>query len=236
MLKKIIRADVKKYIIIEKPLFCNRDEYEFFANVSNTTIHKIYCNTPHYYNTSLLYLSSLKNLGKVLSYKASGSNWGLCCNLLHDISILDCITGANEFNLSNFVALTTSITESKRAGYFEVFGSLHFSLNKIDCSISCSTEEFVSKVSKITFSNGKVIIDHVAETMSILSKDGKSEDMQFFVAKASATTGDVGLKLLENRNILPYASKYSSLSLEIYSKITESCDIQLKSELDFPFS
>ena len=143
ILKRISVSKKNKVMIVEKPLFCNKADYLNFDKELSKLNHRIFCNLPFFYNEKF---NELKDLGKIKRYTAYGTNWGLACNVLHDISIIDAITKEDGLKIHNIVTEISSFKESKRVGYYEVFGNINFSLNNIEVELSCNLEIPIRKL------------------------------------------------------------------------------------------
>jgi hypothetical protein len=232
----ISRSKIAKIIIIEKPLFCNRSEYLEFDSKLAISEHKILCNVPYFYHDKLQKLNSSSNLGLVKNYSVYGANWGMACNILHDISIIDVLGHTDSIELSNLSSDISSVKQSKRVGYLEVFGSVQFLLNNIPVNLACNADGPVQKVIEIEFERGSVKIDLFTESMTTSLYNGETKTDQFITARASKTTGIVVQQLIDGNNVLPKASRYTPISLKIYSVFSETFKSSCKNHLDFPFS
>ena len=73
--------------------------------------------------------------------KISGKNWGLCCNSVHYVDLFKSFTEDRELFITKN-NLKNEIFESKRIGYFELYGNFCLSNKKGDkLAISCSRYE-----------------------------------------------------------------------------------------------
>ena len=71
-------------ILIEKPLFSTSKEYLRFHEINQRHDGSIYVNLPFLYSAKFL-PNEIPDLGKLVSYTATSGNWGLGCNILHDV-------------------------------------------------------------------------------------------------------------------------------------------------------
>lgn len=236
IVRSISRSQIAKIIVIEKPLFCNRSEYLEFDSEVATSKHKILCNVPYFYHDKLQKLNISPNLGLVKNYSVYGSNWGMACNILHDITIIDVLSHTDGIHISNLSSDISSVKESKRVGYLEVFGSVQFLLNNISVNLVCDADGPVQKVIEIEFERGLVKIDLFTETITTSLNNSEPTTDPFITARASETTGVVVEQLINGNTMLPEASRYSSASLEIYELFAKSLGLPSRNCLDFPFS
>ena len=234
--KKIAEAKSQKVVIIEKPLFCNRSDYEEFELLSASSNNNYYCNLPLYNHAGLKKIIKTYDLGELKSYNASGNNWGLACNLLHDLSMIDCLASLNNFEIDKYEAKIIETSSSKRLDYLEVFGTIQFSINNIPVSLSCENREGFNKEIIINFNNGEINIDFFSKEMLVSLSNHKKIKLVFDHPMASETTSKTVIQLLNEANGLPKAEKYSEVSLYIYSGIMSNLNFIPDGNLDFPFS
>lgn len=236
IVRSISKSKTAKIIIIEKPLFCNRSEYLEFDSKVATSEHKIFCNVPYFYHDKLKRQDLSASLGLVKNYSVYGSNWGMACNILHDISIIDVLSHTDNIHISNLSSDISSVKKSKRVGYLEVFGSVHFLLNNVTVNLVCNSDGPVQKVIKIEFERGLIEIDLFTETITTSLNNSEPTTDLFITARASETTGAVAEQLIHGNTMLPEVSRYSSASLEINELFAKSLSLPSRNLLDFPFS
>ena len=217
-------------IIVEKPLFTSRQQYCDFEEILKTSSNDYFINLPFSHN-EILSQTKFK-LGRVLTYSSKGTNWGLTCNLLHDISILSHFTEIKNIKITNIKTLVKAEFESKRKNYFEIYGQLSFRAKNIDISLESYEAKETLKTTKIIFDNGEILIDH-DNNIVIKSGGEKIIDTEFSTPRASDTTGNVIESIMKNKVTLPYASDYIDISLKIYENLSSSIS---KKQIEFPFS
>ena len=142
----------------------------------------------------------------------------------------------NAIHISNLSSDISSIKTSKRAGYLEVFGSVQFLLDNITVNLVCNADGPVQKVIEIEFERGLVKIDLFTEIITTSVNNSDTTLDQFTTARASETTGLVVEQLIDGNSMLPEASRYSSVSLEIYELFAKRLSLPSRNLLDFPFS
>ena len=96
-----VNTHKNKNIIVEKPIFNKNIQYKLFNELLHRLNHNFFCNLPFFYMEKLRNLSSINGLGMLKSYSVHGTNWGLGCNVLHDISIAHSITNTSFLEVSN---------------------------------------------------------------------------------------------------------------------------------------
>tara|TARA_Y100000768_G_scaffold223840_1_gene168947 strand:+ start:18340 stop:19266 length:927 start_codon:yes stop_codon:yes gene_type:complete len=226
-----------KNIIIEKPLFCNRSDYDNFKKISENEDVEYYVNLPFYYQSQINQIINEFNLGMLEKYKCNGTNWGLACNILHDVSIIDRISNIDGSDIRGIVFHQTLIEESKREGYLEVYGQLKMKIKDIDIEIESKKGSNFSKLIELEFTAGKIEISFNNENIKIF-KSGKTHQRSFDIPRASKLTGQISKQIIntpENQPI-PLVDKYSLISLDLYSCISKNNTNKFKIDFDFPYS
>ena len=143
VLRDVLSCCAVKYCILEKVLF--QTEADHLAVMDLLQCNNVICavNTCHRLQW-YVYVREVKNSilkDQLVSMSVDGDNWGLCCNVVHfldtfmfvndisgdDVSLLQFDTS----NLEDFYA------ESKRRGFFELFGTLRISYQSVTLSVTC---------------------------------------------------------------------------------------------------
>ena len=129
---------VPKHIILEKVLFSRMSDYTKFEKIFNSVESKVWVN--QYMGYEFAFLSKYFKSGENFHMKVSG-NWGLCCNSVHFIEIFHHLCGRVPLELvgSEFAS---EYKQSKRDGYFELFGSIDIVSSKSQrLTLDCRPEE-----------------------------------------------------------------------------------------------
>ena len=225
-LKKIYQNFRNSKVLIEKPLFSSLEEYKEFSGFKSDFKDKVFINLPFIYADTFAEIRSSRN-GELEGYKVEGGNWGLGCNLLHDLAIIHYLGGALS-PLEHVEATINQVVESKRKGYSEVFGQLRFKINNVIVDLM-SSKNLVGKKAVVSFSEKEWRIDFGAQTLD--SSDGCKN---FSIPMASSETGTLMRKIKNGDPHLPKASSFADVSVGLYSEISRSAGF---SNLDqYPFS
>lgn len=217
--------EIEKYfnnctIILEKPIFSSCQQY--IDHEKRVLFNKYLINLP--FEPSISSILKRTTLSPPRKVKVIGSNWGLACNLLHDISIV----GSFKSDLGVFNQLRYSdlkLIASKRSCFFEVVGKIEFELGDTIFEISCRENEKKSKITTIIFDDCIYEINLYEEVVTYISEIEETS-WSFDVPKASITS----CKFFE-ASLLPEASKYLNVSFSIYSKLSEL--LNLNDEIPF---
>ena len=216
-IEKIERNFVGKTVILEKPLFNKLADYHSFLKLK----------TKNDYRINLVYEAAFKNLFPNLSstkpkqISVKGGNWGLGCNILHDISIL----GSYVENFGHATLIRNdikSLNKSKREGFYEVNGEIIFDIGNTRFEISDEGGLSVFKRAYLEFDTNQLCIDFTKEMATL-----DNVKLSFKAPSASQISFQNYIT-----NSLPKADKYIGISIFIYTSL-----IQNIPELnDFSFS
>lgn len=201
-------------VILEKPLFNHRKQYKDFIQ---SKLHNTYLINLSFEPNVLNMLRREKSLVP-MKIKASGNNWGMGCNILHDISFL----GAYQIELGSIQCFShrrLELIESKRKGFMEVTGELDFKIDDTLFEFRCGGRKNKKKVIDISFDDADYSINLYDEIIS-RKTNRDQQSWNFDAPKASLSS----CYMYENK-LLPLAKKYTKISLEIYSKISDALNL-----------
>lgn len=219
-------------VILEKPLFTSNKQYQIFKKIEKKSKNKYYVNLPFTYNGILKNILNENNLGHMTDYYSSGKNWGLCCNLLHDLSIISHFIKIKNSKVSSIQVKVDSEYESKRSSYYEINGELNFKIDKVNVNLSSSDTINYLKKSKILFERGEILISY-DQSIKITSKNLEIKEYEFLTTRASDTTSKVVESLLAKSPLLPKAIDYVDVSNTLYDSLSKTIS---KKTLEYPFS
>ena len=217
VLKQLLEKKVVKNLILEKVLFQDLNDYDYFENLFKEKGIKVWVNHPRrefgFYDR---FIADLRR-SESLAYHVQGSNWGLACNGLHFLDHLLQIAG----NPNVAVKIETAdskyhVEESKRQGCYEVFGTITGSIGNNSFSLTCNKNKSPQIFSLLTiFSDDlRLIVDEAKGKVFYAYKE-QEWNWQFIDAKIvefqSELTGRVAASILTNGDCrLP---KYAEASM-----------------------
>jgi len=114
-----------KYLIIEKVAFQNSDDFESVNRLLKSKKVKAWVNLPR---RVIPFYQSLKTAIKPhdqVYCTVQGGEWGLACNAIHFIDCLCYLIGETDYEVTCH-HLDKGLKDSKRTGFLEFTGSLHF--------------------------------------------------------------------------------------------------------------
>ncbi len=227
-------------IVLEKPLFVRNEEYQSFQQILEDGGNQYYINLPNYWLGSWNDFAVEVEKERVDHIKVTGSNWGMACNILHDISILMRLLRVDDSRGIEFLEfLEGGISHSKREGFIEVFGQVLIRINGVDITIQCDEGghdvnkniDFYSRDSKcfsIDLHQGNVVLGDV-----------KYPSGCFSPPRASSTTGWVLENMTGKSAPLPTVKSVLDINSKIYNAFSNYYRKNYKTNvkgMDFPFS
>ena len=123
VIEDLIAFSIPKFMILEKIVFQNNQDFELVANLLKKHQIKTWVNNPRRMWELYKFLKSRMQLNEKLMINISGSNWGLGSNCIHFIDLFHFLNGQNELIFSTNL-LDEILHESKRKNFIELTGTL----------------------------------------------------------------------------------------------------------------
>lgn len=151
VVKELIESKTVKNLVLEKVLFQDINDYDYFERAFEEKNIKAWVNHPRrefaFYDQ---FLSDIRK-SKSISYHVQGARWGLASNGLHFLDHLLFLSGqANPTVSIEKTSLCDYVEESKRAGFYEIFGSLVGKIGKATFCLTCDKDIDVGSTITIT--------------------------------------------------------------------------------------
>mgnify|MGYP006093042417 CR=1 FL=1 len=120
--ERLLSCTKVKYIIFEKFLFQNKNDYRNIQNLLKEKKVKAWVN--QWMSSSIPFKEMAEWFGPDLEeITIVGQNWGMGCNSVHYLEYLDEISGRRGLTVTES-NLDSKVIESKRPGYYELTGSV----------------------------------------------------------------------------------------------------------------
>lgn len=112
-----------KYLILEKVLFTDLDSYKRVGELLKNCSTKVFVNHARRMFQSYKELKKIVDIPFIGTFQVVGGNWGLGCNGLHFIDLLEFLSDSQVDTLdANWV--DNDLLESKRRGFVEFTGTI----------------------------------------------------------------------------------------------------------------
>jgi hypothetical protein len=155
-LLKLIKNTKVKNIILEKVLFNKLDDYKKIK-----FLHKKNINI--WVNANMRSFDFIKKIKKVekklLEIRVYGNNWGIACNFIHFLDLINYFN--NETNYSLVQNNLKKIYKTKRSGYYDFYGNLSFKTKRNTKIYFESKKGKISLKIELLFSNKIYSIDMI---------------------------------------------------------------------------
>jgi predicted dehydrogenase len=120
VIKDLLEHSQVPYLVIEKFLFNQIEDFDEVENLLKTKKVKAWVNCPRRMYPG--YHSLANHLKPPVRIQVSGSSWGLACNSIHWLDLLNFLQPGLQYFITG--GELSEPHPSKRAGYLEFFGSL----------------------------------------------------------------------------------------------------------------
>lgn len=197
----VSRSEIKN-IIFEKVLFQRMEDYYVVEKLLRVKKIKAWVNCVRREWDSYINLKKIVDKSNYFTCNVSGGNWGLACNCIHILDLIQFLSGSRNSKLDN-INLTPVITESKRKGYKEIFGAVTGSCGKCQAfSIACFQDSSLPMQIEISGDNFKAVIMEDTEKMLFMQAENnwKMEEKEFPIVYQSQLTQKVAENIILNGN------------------------------------
>tara|TARA_B100000575_G_C23139214_1_gene662511 strand:+ start:579 stop:1538 length:960 start_codon:yes stop_codon:yes gene_type:complete len=173
ILKKLLLKNKIDNLILEKILFQKLNHYNEIYNIFKTKNIKVWINCPRkFYEIYKFIKKDIKQSDKI-TIDVTGENWGLGCNSIHFIDLLDFFKQFKTYNIFNN-NLHNKIYLSKRKKFFEFKGSFSLITNNGDIvNLKDDKSKIGNRIITITCKK-KYIIDETKKTVMIINSSKKT--------------------------------------------------------------
>lgn len=140
--EQIINKYEINYLILEKFLFQTEDDYYIIQKLIKEKNIKCWINCPrrtyYFYNM----LKNNLNGQEIIKFKVIGNNWNMCSNLVHFLDLYTYLTNeVKELELK-----CDTFFESKRASYYDMYGTVKSTDNIIEIINTKNTCQLVKEI------------------------------------------------------------------------------------------
>ena len=173
IVKKLLLKNKIDNMILEKILFQNLNDYKEIENIIKTKKIKVWINCPRrHYEIYKFIKKDIKQSDKII-IDVNGENWGLGCNSIHFIDLLDFFKHFKSFNIIN-KNLHNKIYSSKRKKFYEFKGSFSLITNNGDILNLRDDKSNIGKKIITINAKKKYIIDETKNSLMIMHNPKKT--------------------------------------------------------------
>ncbi|MEW5681810.1 MAG: Gfo/Idh/MocA family oxidoreductase [Pseudomonadota bacterium] len=229
--QQLLETNRVNHIIFEKVLFQKLEDYAAIKFLLKDRNVRGWVNCPRRLFPAYQDLKSCLNLNESVDMTVTGNAWGMACNSIHFIDLFAFLVGNAELQV-NRVELDSALIESKRAGNYEVTGTLEFSVGNNFLKIVCEQEQDCRLEVKIENGSSIHLINEIEKSW-LYNKAGDCERRPYASLLQSQLTGIVVTDLIASGQCqLTPLSESSSIHIPFVSVVLEHISSQLGVQLD----
>lgn len=125
IVKMLLKHAKVRYLILEKVLFPILDDYDEIASLLKSEQVRCWVNCPRRMYGMYKQIKEMVDSSKPIIMSYANENWGLCCNAIHMLDTFMFLNNADSY-MMDITGLHNQLERSKRDGYIEMIGTIHF--------------------------------------------------------------------------------------------------------------
>lgn len=237
-LESLFSVSETKYLIVEKLLFNTREDYAHILSKLDKAGTKAWVNCPM--RVMPVYEQIRRSISATpISYRVTGSQFGLVTNAIHYIDHASHLSGCEEFEIDTS-GLDRMPIPSKRSGFLELNGTLvaYFS-DGTRCEITCYQAGSAPVVVEIFNEKNRFVVRESEGKLWRAGEDSKwtwAEQDSPIPYQSQITTGVVE-SLLKSGDcgLTPYATS-AQIHLRLLDPLLELVQLQSPETTGYPFT
>ncbi|MDA9804416.1 Gfo/Idh/MocA family oxidoreductase [Gammaproteobacteria bacterium] len=192
VLKNILDQDLNiDFMIMEKVLFQNLDEYDLSLHLINKHQIKCWVNCTRRAMPIYQKIKSEFSNNSIHNFQLAGGEWGLISNSIHFLDLLNFITGDNEIKINLLDKLVTPAQSiSKRKGVYESSGVIEGTIGNTRFKLSSSKASSKNHILKIATDIDEVEINEIDQKVLYTNKEVSREE-NFIFPNLSEIAGQI---------------------------------------------
>lgn len=172
IINNLVMKKKVRYLVLEKILFQKIEDYKKIDNLLCKYNIKTWVNCPRRMMSGHKKIRELFKDEKINQVVIQGGNWGLGCNSIHMIDLIDFFTGLNQGLICNGKLIDKEIIDSKRDGFFEFTGTLTGKINNSTSFVITSNANSNEAITMYFFGEKNSVIIKENEEKAFISKNG----------------------------------------------------------------
>lgn len=195
MFDQLVEKCTVKNILFEKVLFQNIEDYGHVGQKLKELKIKAWVNCARRQMDSYQELRERLKAAKEMRISISGGEWGMACNSIHEIDLVEFLSGSNE-TIIDKLSLLPEMVDSKRKGFKEVYGSIVGHSGKCKSFyINCMKGSDVPSMVTVSTDIGQYIIFEGKQKLISMEKEN-------------------GYEIVEQDFVMPYQSQMTQFVIE----------------------
>lgn len=175
MFDQLIEHCTVKHILFEKVLFQKIEDYEYVGQKLKELNINAWVNCARRQMDCYQELKKELESAKEIRIFISGGEWGMACNAIHEIDLIEFLSDSSETKIDK-LSLLPEIVDSKRKGFKEVYGTIDGHSGRCcHFSISCMKDSQVPDILTISTDIGQYVIFEGKQKLIYMSIDNEYE-------------------------------------------------------------
>jgi len=186
-------------ILFEKVLFQKVQDYKEVYKALKERQINAWVNCARRENSCYIDLKDSFKDEKWKYFSVTGGDWGLSCNGIHMIDLIQYLTGSEEVHFSPAL-LIPGIYDSKRSGYKEMYGTISGTCGEnVLFQISCTKDAVTPMMFVLNSDNVQLVIEEGKKKIHIAKREENWQwvTMDFHTDYQSQLTGRVAKSILD---------------------------------------
>lgn len=200
LFEQLINHSIVKNIIFEKVLFQKEEDYYFVHDKLNELNINAWVNCARREWDSYKLLKEELIDCNELHISAIGGQWGIGCNAIHILDIIEYLSG-DEIETLDINGLENKVIESKRKGFYEFFGTISGTCGKCkNYNLTCIVNSNLPFRIEITTEKSRYMIDEGNNYLLVSDEESNWQwkQREFKQVYQSQMTGRVVKSIIEN--------------------------------------
>lgn len=200
--EQMIEHSTVRNVIFEKVLFQRKEDYYEVDRLLKEKGIRAWVNCGRREQSSYIELKeSLKKVNN-FTFHLAGGNWGLGCNGIHYLDLIQFLSGSRACHIDNLNLLPV-IADSKRAGYKEIFGTILGNCGKCQgFSITCYKDSALPVHIVLSGEDIRYVIKEREQKILVMRQENEwiVEEKEFPLAYVSQRTQRVVENILNTQS------------------------------------
>jgi predicted dehydrogenase len=205
VIEQLARVSRVQHLILEKFLF--NDSAHYAQAEATIAAHRMraWVNTPRRHFSVYRELRERMKDERLLQFTADGGDWGLCCNSVHFVDLVQFLTGESELRQLS-TRIDDGLLPSKRDGYVELTGEVQGQVGSARFTVRSIRGSTKPITLTLHYESQTVFVSEAAGT-SWLVGQGPVQAVSFRLPYQSEMTGTIADQLLLTGtcDLTPYA-------------------------------
>ena len=205
VIEQLGRVSKVRHLVLEKFLFNDSTQYASAADIIAARGMQAWVNTPRRHFSVYREMRDQMKNERLLQFTADGGDWGLCCNSVHFVDLVQFLTGESELRHLR-TRVDDGVLASKREGYVELTGEIEGEVGSARFTVRSIRGSVKPITLTLHYESQTVFVSEATGTLWRVGQ-GPIETIKFRLPYQSEMTGTIADQLLLTGtcDLTPYA-------------------------------